>query len=471
MGVALAALFLTWFASGAVMVYRGFPSVSTEDRLQRSPSLDPLKIRIAPIQVFDREHPPSSIRLAMFDGRPAYWLRRGQVKRLIYADTGEEQLEVSSAMAARLASAWVGQPAELARTEIVNEADQWTLQVRTLLPAWKFSWPDGRHVYVSRFRGEVIQYTTPDTRFWAYLGSIPHWLYFAPLRRHTSVWAQFVIWSSGLATLTAIIGIAIGIWTYSPSKRYLHNGTPSRIPYHGLKRWHTILASIFGIGAVTWAFSGMLSMDPFPIQHGQDTLDISKLLQGRFDIEAFAVKSPSDALAEVTDFPVRELELTSFLGEAVYLATGSRTELRIVPVRGSTLAGFGAERIAAKLRKAIPAADLRMLDHYDAYYMDRLHPLPLPVVMLGLNDGARYYIDPKTARILATYSSKDWVSRWLYHGLHSLNFPLLYGHRPLWDIVVLSFMLGGTALCVTSLLLAWRVLQGKLSRIKRSLKA
>jgi hypothetical protein len=50
------------------------------------------------------------------------------------------------------------------------------------------------------------------------------------------------------------------------------------------------------------------------------------------------------------------------------------------------------------------------------------------------------------------------MSRWVYHGLHSLDFPWLYDYRPLWDIVVIAFMIGGTALCVTSLILAWRVL-------------
>ena len=38
----------------------------------------------------------------------------------------------------------------------------------------------------------------------------------------------------------------------------------------------------------------------------------------------------------------------------------------------------------------------------------------------------------------------------------------LYNYRPLWDIVVITFMAGGTALCVTSLILAWRVLGRKL---------
>jgi hypothetical protein len=67
--------------------------------------------------------------------------------------------------------------------------------------------------------------------------------------------------------------------------------------------------------------------------------------------------------------------------------------------------------------------------------------------------------------VLSTYSSRNWMSRWAYHGLHSLDFPWLYNYRPLWDIVVITFMAGGTALCVTSLVLAWRVLGRKVRAI------
>jgi hypothetical protein len=75
-----------------------------------------------------------------------------------------------------------------------------------------------------------------------------------------------------------------------------------------------------------------------------------------------------------------------------------------------------------------------------------------------MNDEAntRYYISLKTGRVTSTYSSRGWMNRWLYHGLHSLDFPWLYNHRPLWDIVVITFMLGGAALSLTSLILAWR---------------
>ena len=46
-----------------------------------------------------------------------------------------------------------------------------------------------------------------------------------------------------------------------------------------------------------------------------------------------------------------------------------------------------------------------------------------------------------------------------------MNFPWLYNHRPAWDVVVAAFMFGGTALSVTSLVLAWQVLGRKLRLI------
>ena len=98
------------------------------------------------------------------------------------------------------------------------------------------------------------------------------------------------------------------------------------------------------------------------------------------------------------------------------------------------------------------------------YYLDRRRERPLPVILARSNDAerTRYYIDPKSARIVLTYSASNWTSRWLYHGLHSLDFPWLYRYRPAWDIVVITFMSGGTALCITSLILAWRVIDRKL---------
>jgi hypothetical protein len=103
--------------------------------------------------------------------------------------------------------------------------------------------------------------------------------------------------------------------------------------------------------------------------------------------------------------------------------------------------------------------ETRLLTRYDRYYLDRRGQRPLPVVLAIMDDEnrTRVYVDPASASIVGRYSSRDWVTRWLYHGLHSLDLPWLYNHRPLWDVVVIAFMLGGAALSVTSTVLAWQV--------------
>ena len=44
-----------------------------------------------------------------------------------------------------------------------------------------------------------------------------------------------------------------------------------------------------------------------------------------------------------------------------------------------------------------------------------------------------------------------------------MDFPWLYKHRPLWDIVVITLLLGGLTISVTSLVLTWRVLMRKVA--------
>ncbi len=415
-----------------------------------------------------------------------YRFRAGRGERLVYADMGEEQTTVPAEMIARVAAAWTRQPASAATVDAVEEVDQWTVSggLRNLRPLWKYSWPNGEQVYVSGVNGEVVQYTTSASRFWAYMGAIPHWLYFTPLRKHQSQWSEFVIWTSAIGTLSAILGIAIGIWMYSPARRYRYQGEASSIPYSGQKRWHTILGLVFGVSAATWVFSGFLSMDPFPVStggpagssprgKGRNTgpANLPSALRGSFQLSAFQAKPPEKALLQMDGMKAKELEFTSFAGQPVYLATLERGDTRIIPLDGDITRQFENDRVMEVVRKAARPenlAELRVMNDYDAYYLDRHHERPLPVIFARLNDAekTRYYIDPKTGRLVGSYGSSRWVTRWLYHGLHSLDFPWLYKYRPLWDIVVLSLMLGGTALCVTSLVLAWRVVGRKIAALK-----
>lgn len=473
LGVALSLLFLTWFLSGFGLMYWDFPSVSRADRLERSSALDPSTIHVSPATAAQTagagEWAPAV--LTTFDGRPAYRFGGRGRRAIVYADTGEPQRDVSKAMVDRIASAWSGHPIAGGRIEQVDDVDQWTLQVRLndVRPLWKYSWPDGQHVYVSQASGDVVQFTTTASRWGAYVGAIPHWLYFTPLRKHGPQWSRVVIWASGLGTATAILGLVIGVWMYSPRKRYRFNELATAIPYRNWKRWHMIVGLVFGAGAVTWAFSGMLSMDPLPAQRNGGTTarrageNLQQAVHGRVPLAAFDAKLPADVVSELAPLTVKELELTSFAGDPVYVASSSPDLTRVVAIGAKPQAGFDRARLMDVLKHAAEpsgGADVSVLEHYDRYYLDRRRTLPLPAVLVRFHDsqGTRLYFDPKTARLVGSYSSEGWINRWLYHGLHSLNFPWLYAHRPLWDVVVLIFMTGGAALCVTSIVLAWRVI-------------
>lgn len=474
LGVALCLFFLVWFPSGIGMMYWEFPSVTPDMRLDRAAPLRADDVRLCPAGAWAtlREAAaPLRARLLIFDGRPLYRFETRAGERLVYADTGERRGDVSAEQAARIASAWAGQPAAAATVDMLDDADQWTVagSFRSLRPLWKYSWPNGDEVYVSPKSGEVVQYTTTSSRVGAYLGPIPHWLYFTPLRKHQSRWSNVVIYTSGIGTISAVLGVIVGFVVLSPSKRYRHAGRPSRIPYAGCKRWHMVLGLVAGAGAATWAYSGMLSMEPYPATHSAADAEAARetvqraLRTGPMSLNFFQLRHPRDAISAMPG--VKEIELLMVGGIPTYLAGMGGGKTRVMTLDDGRVASTIDDRtlrsIITTASGAFGLVDFRIVNAYDRYYRDRRGTLPLPVLLARLDDGegTRYYVDPRTARIVGSYSAAEWSSRWLYHGLHSLDFPWLYNHRPAWDIVVIAFMLGGTVLSVTSLVLAWRVVR------------
>jgi hypothetical protein len=115
-------------------------------------------------------------------------------------------------------------------------------------------------------------------------------------------------------------------------------------------------------------------------------------------------------------------------------------------------AGFPHSGLADEAARQLGVPPEEILD-----FSANLNPAGLPP-----RAAARLASEAADPRLAARYPDPE--AREL-HGLHSLDFPWLYKRRPLWDIIMIAFMAGGTALCVTSLILAWRVVKRNVMRL------
>jgi len=72
------------------------------------------------------------------------------------------------------------------------------------------------------------------------------------------------------------------------------------------------------------------------------------------------------------------------------------------------------------------------------------------------------------SQVLAEIHKLNRVERWLYSGLHNLDFPFLYNRRPLWDVVMITLSLGGLSLSAIGLLLGIRRVRRGTKRLVQS---
>ena len=92
---------------------------------------------------------------------------------------------------------------------------------------------------------------------------------------------------------------------------------------------------------------------------------------------------------------------------------------------------------------------------------------PLPVLRVRYEDpvGTWLYLAPASGTIVMKQEQRTRANRWLYNGLHSLDFPMLYDSRPLWDILLVVLSIGGAVLSVTTMVPAWRRLRRHVRRL------
>lgn len=468
-GLLLSIGFLIWFLSGFVMMYKDFPSLSRQKDLAIRTPLDGEAVRVPPslITGSSTEAALSTVRLGMILDRPVYRIQYADGRHeACYADTGERVI-LDEALTLRIVkSMGLTADTEHYSADRQPERDQWTPTARYLphLPLFRVNLKDksGTTLYLSSTTGEVLQLLNATDRFWAWIGPIPHWIYLRDLRVRDNLWRQIVIWVSTAGVVMSVSGLALGViryrrraggWNFSPYRKNWF-------------RWHHYTGFIFGMFVFTWILSGLLSMNPMRWSPSRSLTDTETLRWqgGSLKLNDFRI-TPSEAVTALNAFgPVREIRMTMFQGLPYYQAWYTADQTRLLAADGNNACptdGLSEVELLAAIERVNPAPiiERHLLTDYDAYYYSKGRTKRLPVLRVKLGDEQRtwYYVDPRTATIVERYETTSRLNRWLYHGLHSLDFSFLLRYRPLWDIVVLGLMIGGTVSSATgvALLLLW----------------
>ena len=482
LGIVLSLLVIMWFATGITMMYwGGMPRVTPELRLERMHPVDFSRVELTPAQAAERADldPVGRATLATLLDRPVYrfGLRNPTV---VFADTGELFDELTVDQSRAVAATFAREPeARVHHLATMHEVDQWTLQ--TPLPLHKFSVDDGAgtELYVQPLTGEVAMMTTRSSRGWAWVSTIPHWMYFTALRANQPLWYQLLVWTSIAACVLAVLGLVLGV-----TQVRLRQGSGGQarqpftlakaIPYSGSMRWHYISGVVFGVFTLTFAFSGLLSMEPWGWTNAQGLeLPRNVLSGGPVELSKFTAHPVAEWEQVLGGMPAKEVEFARILDDPYYIVRrGSvarddfdRERLhQPYPIRHARIEDhrqlisaatftthpglFDQATLVARIKAAAPDArivETQPLTEYDAYYYSRNKQIPLPALRIKFDDPAQtwVYVDPSISQVVTAINRWQRVERWAYHGLHSLDLPYIYNSRPSWDVVMILLCLGG----------------------------
>jgi hypothetical protein len=189
-------------------------------------------------------------------------------------------------------------------------------------------------------------------------------------------------------------------------------------------------------------------------------------IRGRgVDAARFAV-TPQQALSTLASVHPRELELVQFMDAPFYRAQDTLEDVVLVTADAGPAIrnGFTEAELRTAAAAAMPDARMReavWLTAYDSYYYDRAAERPLPVLRVKYDDvdGTWLYLAARDGAVVQRETSSGRPVRWLYRGLHSLDFPGLYGAGWLWDAVIVTLCTGGLLLSLTSVAVGWRFLR------------
>lgn len=488
-GIVLGLLVLVWFISGIVMIYYPWPmpTASEEFSRMRSFTLPPDLIGFdsatgaARASHMERQDPVSlerpeyvGGRLFEWNGRLVYSLWRqhrylDQPTTLVDARTGRVLSPITPRDAIGVARTVVGPLPDVTGIEQETSGDHYLMstEYQVGFPAYVVHFDDASStaVYVSREAGYVVGVVTDLTRWTTWLGTVPHWLYFKWLySRHLSwwLWVSYVL--PGIAVIAGLTGVVLGVEQLFPRRR---RGEWRVSAYRGISKWHHIAGIVFGLLVITWSLSGLLEVlgpDGFPTDR--------QVVYARGPNTYAARISEVEALSRLDSSQRRGLlpiaiDRTRLEGEPGYVIhlEGQRSFWvdAVTGVPRGELDSSRARQIAAgAVHETAAITSVERLTHYDTYYYARPHrEMPLPAWRVSFADptSSAIYLDAVSGKPVGYVDTETRWYRWLRDGLHSFDFPGINDKRPLWDLVLLPLMLGGTIAAFTGVWLLVRRLR------------
>ncbi len=468
LGIAMCLLFALWFASGVVMMYVEYPELTEAERLAQLPRLDLNRVSLTPFEAssaIDSASAFMSVKLTSVLDRPTFEYRGldGQ-KFYVFADSGERISGVGeeAALQAATLSGLAARDSSPSYDALID-MDQWSISAshNASRPLHRIDMNDGDNLvlYVSERSGQVVLDTTGSERFWNWLGSTIHWIYPLQLRKNTALWTDVIVYTSLVGIISVVTGGIVGLIRIRVRNPYKGKNMS---PYTGWMKWHHILGLLSLLFVSTFIFSGLMSMGPWGIfnsstsvfpqmvrYYGSDTLRLSNL--------------PMPQSGDVAP-TLKEIEWHQIQGSYYFSLVDSEegTKVRFADINDLNSSTKLLALVSSAIPNLLPEAKLEsreVLDEEDTYYYSRhnnVRPFPVYRAIFDDVESTWYHINLSNGEVVNRITDASRLERWLFNGLHSLDFQFLLRHRPLWDVVMILLSLIGLVFSVTAIVIGWR---------------
>lgn len=473
LGTAFSILFLMWFLTGIVMIYHHYPSLSGDDALRyrsegEGRAVLPLDSIMSAAAV-----PADSVtemQVTVMPGTTLLNVRRGAEELLYDCHSGQRVERLQKPALERVAQSWCD--AKIMDVDSLNEIDVWLIGAYPFkeYPVYKYVFDDEdkTELYLSSRTGRGLQLTTSESRMWAWLGAIPHWIYIKQLRANgRQPWTDVVLWISGFGILMTLSGVIVGVRSMILARRQ-RRLCPYKKP---MFRWHHVSGLVFGLFVLAFIFSGFMSLQKVPtslVPYNED-YTAESFFRGQEFIDASRYKYDYRRLLEDED--VRRVTLTSCAGVPVFKVEKADgcVLVRAESDEADTLViDENVCRTMAKRSLAHGTGySVAVVNDYEQGYTSvrKSRKRELPVYKVAVDDeyNSRFYVAPKAAT--AYCANNNSVMRGiLYNTLHSLNCRFFYEHPVLREVTLWLLMAGGTVVSLTGVVLGVRYLRRKIRR-------